>query len=100
MLAVLSNVDAESIFSGIVLLALLVLLLTGKIRLEREITDRDKIIVVKDKTIDEQAKTINTLLIQAEITNALLTEVRNAALSKLSKEITDVANELGRDDDN
>ena len=82
MLAVLSDFTAEGIFGGVILLALLTLLFSGKLRLEREVRDKDKIIDLKDKTISEQSNTIKTLISQAEVTNTLLGELRESAQAR------------------
>jgi len=75
----LDSLLAEAIFGGLVLLFLLFLLSTGKIRFEREVKEKDKVIAYKDMTIQEQIKTIDTLSVQAEIANRLLQELRDIA---------------------
>jgi hypothetical protein len=70
---------AEAVFGGVVLLAVLGLLVTGTLRLDREVKDRDKLLDIKDDTIKEQRKTIDTLTKQAEVTNHFLQDIREAA---------------------
>jgi hypothetical protein len=71
--------SAEGIFGGIVLLTVLSLLISGTLRLGREVVERDKIIALKDHTIQEQRETIKTLTRQAEVTNHFLQDIREAA---------------------
>jgi len=75
----MEGLSPESVFGGLVLMAVLTLLLGGKLRFEREVQEKDSIIAIKDKTINEQRKTINILLGRAEVTHHLLQELRDAA---------------------
>jgi hypothetical protein len=75
----MEGLGVEAVFGGAVLLAVLGLLLSGKLRLEREVLDRDKIISLKDQTIEAQAQTIATLTTQSEVTNHFLADIRHAA---------------------
>lgn len=74
------ELDPEAIFGGIVFTFFLGLLLAGKLRLEREIHAKDEVIEIKDDTIKEQRKTIDTLTERDEVTHHLLKELRDLAM--------------------
>lgn len=78
--------DPEAVFGGIVLVFLLTLIFSGKIRLEWELErqekDSEKLLLIKDETIQEQQKTIETLTTRDEVTHHLLQELRDLAIKR------------------
>lgn len=75
----LEGVSPESIFGGLILLTVLSLLVSGKLRLEREVNAKNEVIEIKNETIEEQRKTIAILVQRDEVTHHLLREIRNVA---------------------
>lgn len=76
----LSNLDIESIFGGAILVAVLTLLATGKLRFNREVKEKDVIIAIHEVTIDELRKLTKALTERDEATHVLLKELRDLAM--------------------
>lgn len=77
-----SGIQVEEVFGGAVLLLLLGLLLSGKIRFEREVIARSEIIDIHEETIRKQQETIDALTSRERESLVLLRELREAALRR------------------
>lgn len=80
------DLTPESVFGGAILIPIFLMLVTGKLRFEREVKReleaKDEIIGIKDNTINEHIQTIRTLTERDEVTHHLLRELRDIAMGK------------------